>query len=167
MKTTLLMFFLLTFVSKFSFGQSQIFLKNGDKIEGEIKSLVNGVFTVKFKGNNITLKLSDIESIIMDKKASSNTSVNAKAEVKGVVTYYFNKNYGDKPDVGAIVYLRKTDTTNQKRSIFYTYNIVKVCKNSKNEFCVKQLKQLNADTKEGFDKIDSEAAQEKIKLDNS
>ena len=31
--------------------------------------------------------------------------MNAQSEISGTVTYYFNDNYGDKPDVGAKVFL--------------------------------------------------------------
>lgn len=165
MKTNLLAFILLTFLSTFAFSQSQITLKNGDKIEGEIKSLLNGILTVKFQANNITLKQADIESIIMDKKSVPVSTINTKATVKGVVTYFFNNNYGDKPDVGAMVYLRKTDSAHQEERVFIKYKVIQVCKNSKSEFCVKSLEKYNATTKEGLEAIDKEAFTERLKLD--
>jgi YHS domain-containing protein len=41
------------------------------------------------------------------KPAVANHSAVAKYEVRGVVTYFFNSNYGYKPDVGATAYITK------------------------------------------------------------
>lgn len=160
------------FLTVLTFGQTQINLKSGEKIEGEVKSLVNGVLTVNFKENNLTLKQSDIESIFFVKQSNSTPTSNNKAELRGVVTYYFNKNYGDNPDIGARIYLRKTDTTNRKASLIQKYGRAKVCRSligykTEVESCTRLLKELNADTKEGFDKMNTDMIGELVNLDDS
>jgi len=168
MKTLLLTLSLMTCIWSCSQGQSLVTLKNGNKIEGKIISLVNDTLTINFNGNIIKLKQSNIESIIMDKNTVT-VSTNTNATLKGVVTYFFNDNYGDKPDVGAKVYLRKTDTTNRKMSILFNYQLAKFCKYlwkiEKDEKHLKTLQKLNADTKKGFDKLDSLASNEVLNLD--
>src|SRR5690606_22897933 len=57
-------------------------------------------------------------------KNSSGDEINKKlnGEIKGVVTYFFNDNYGNKPDIGSEVMIRKTneeDSTRFMLSNFY------------------------------------------------
>lgn len=168
-------------LSTLCFGQSQVKLKSGETVEGNIKSLINDVLTLTFKGNTLTFKQSDIATIYFVKPVQEETKSTvviatppAKAELKGVVTYYFNKNFGDKPDVGARIYLRKTDTSNGKRSLIHNYDWARLCRSeigytgaskSEIEHCTKLLKELHADTKEGFDKMNTDVFQELLGLD--
>lgn len=169
-------------VSLCTFGQSQVKLRSGETVEGNIKSFVNGVLTVTFKGNVLTFKQADISAIFFVKPepetkvltqtttATPTPPTSTKAELKGVVTYYFNRNYGDKPDVGARIYLRKIDTTNGQRSVIYKYERARTCRalieyKTQIESCTKTLKELNADTKEGFEKLNKDVVAELVALD--
>lgn len=173
MKIIKLLFFLIPFVA---FSQNQIKLKSGENIDGTVKSLANGILTVTIKGNNLTFKQSDVEAIYFDKeKAKTNeqtqvSNTNQKSTLKGVVTYYFNKNYGDKPDVGAKIYLRKVDTINKKNSVIYDYGRAKVCRslikmNTSVESCKKTLADLGVETEKEFDDLSSKVVKEMLEMD--
>jgi hypothetical protein len=162
---------LLMTISLYSLGQHQINLKTGEKIEGEVKSLNTGVLQVAFKGNNISLNQADIESIFFSKPQGSATiGTESKGELKGVVTYYFNQNYGDKPDIGAKIYVRQADTTNGMRSVINQYQRARVCRSlieykTQIESCTKTLQELNADTDEKFSALDSKVSKDMLQLD--
>src|SRR3972149_2389822 len=116
--STLLMFLNFCFV----FSQHEIKLKSGETINGEVKSLLNGQLIVSFKGNNLKLEVSDIESIFFVKSTQSSKDANSdKGELKGVVTYFFNKNFGDRPDIGATVLINRTDSINGNKSLIGVY----------------------------------------------
>ncbi len=161
MKTIKLFLLLIPFIT---FSQNQIKLKSGESIDGNVKSLVNGILTVTIKGNNLTFKQSDVESIFFQKEKAQTQlqAVNQaqKATIKGVITYFFNKNYGDKPDVGAKIYIRKADTLNKKSSDIDLYQRVKVCRslikmNSNVEQCKKTLQDSNIQTDKDFDELNT------------
>ena len=99
-------------------------------------------------------------------------SSTAKSKLKGVVTYYFNSNYGFKPDVGAEVLIRKTNKSDETRLIIHNFYIAtnyrKVVSNSKitnikDEYSENKLIELGADTDEGYKKICSLATQHVFK----
>ena len=56
-------------------------------------------------------------------------------DIKGVVTYFFNRNYGQKPDVGAKIYFFNVDDipSNQKKSLDSIRTVWSVCKISPND----------------------------------
>lgn len=173
MKTIKLLFFLIPFVA---FSQNQVKLKSGENIDGTVKSLTNGVLTVTIKGNNLTFKQADVEAIYFDKaKVQEQPQVsnsNQKANLKGVITYYFNKNYGDKPDVGAKIYLKKTDTINKKRSVIYNYQRANVCRslikmNANVESCKKTLTEIGINSDKDFDDLNSKVIKEFMEMDYS
>lgn len=151
--------------------QTQVNLKSGEKLEGEVKSLIDGIITLNFKGNILTLKQNEIESIFFVKPIIDKTiqlSQNeAKGEFRGVVTYFFNNNYGDKPDVGATVYFKKVDTTGNNRSFTYKFTQANYCRNEKklSDYCIKLLKEVDADTDSGFKKLNYQTMEEFFKME--
>jgi len=166
--STLLMFLNFCFV----FSQHEIKLKSGETINGEVKSLLNGQLIVSFKGNNLKLEVSDIESIFFVKSTQSSKDANSdKGELKGVVTYFFNKNFGDRPDIGATVLINRTDSINGNKSLIGVYQIAQSYKSlitlgviSKDKVNI-ELKKLNADTEEGFKKLDFNAWKELLEFE--
>jgi hypothetical protein len=156
------------------FSQHEVKLKSGETIKGEVKTLLNGQLTVLFKGNNLNLMLSDIENISFVKSSQSSASFNSdKGELKGVVTYYFNRNIGDKPDVGSTVIIHKTDSINGSKSAIGDYqnaqlyrSLIALGAKSKDDEYNKKLKELNADTKEGFKQLDEKSFKEYLGLKN-
>jgi hypothetical protein len=153
---------ILSFVAT-AFGQTVITLKSGEIIEGNVTSLINGILKVSFKENPINIKQSELKSIDFVKGELKTIAPNkniSNGELKGVVTYYFNKNYGDKPDVGAKIYVRNTDTTGHKQSPTAKYERAAVLKYLVDnkvdvEKYSSQLKEMNGDTKAGFDELSS------------
>ena len=167
MKTLKLLFLL---ISISIFGQHQIRLKSGEKIDGLVKSLSNGVLTVAIKENSLTFKQSDISSIYFEKENLPSVTPNMKGNIKGVVTYYFNQNYGDKPDVGAKIYVRKTDSISKKNSVINKFQRVKVCRyllqmKTNIEDCKKTLANLGVETDADFDKLNSTILSEFLGMD--
>lgn len=154
--------------------QTLVTLKSGETINGTVTSLLNGVLKVTFKGNVVNIKQSDLKSIdfVKDdtKQLAATKTTSNSGELKGVITYYFNKNYGDKPDVGARIYVRKTDTTGLKRSPTSIYERAAVLKYLVDhkvdvEKYSAQLKELNGDTKEGFDALNSAVIKDLYSID--
>ncbi len=170
MKFKLLMISLL--ISSFCFAQSTVSLKSGETIEGNIVSLVNGVLKITFKGNTLNFNQSDLKSIEFVKSESKPQSgVNTvTGEVKGVVTYYFNKNYGDKPDVGAKIYMRKIDTAGHKNTAIQLYQRATTLKSLIDykvdvEKYTKLLEELSGSTKEGYSKLNSDVLTDIFKVE--
>ncbi len=160
----------------FAFSQNQIKLKSGENIDGNAISLTNGVLTITIKGNNLTFLQTDIEAIYFDKeKIQAQTLASnsiQKANLKGVITYFFNNNFGDKPDVGAKIYIRKTDTTDEKRSYIYNYERAKVCRdlikmNEVVESCKKTLKEIGVETDIDFDNLNFKVLDEFREMNNN
>ena len=84
-------------------------------MNGKLEGFKDDTIHFNFQGNKLKFKTSDIVSIYFDEKSASNdlnksTITNEiiasqEGRIFGVVTYFFNDNYGDKPDVGAEVYI--------------------------------------------------------------
>lgn len=106
--------------------QQIVILKSGEKINGRITSFSPGKLTLKFRGNLITLHDSVISAIYFD-SLQLKTDFDAKrqefSELNGVVTYYFNKNYGDMPDVGGNVYITPAEQIQIDSLTFPRYRI--------------------------------------------
>jgi hypothetical protein len=110
MKKLFLFITLSIILSNLSYGQNVLFLKSGDKINGKFEGCKNDTIIFKFQGNKLKFKTSDIISIYFDEKLTTNeVNTEIKGSLSGVVTYFFNENYGDKPDIGAKVHI--VDTT--------------------------------------------------------
>lgn len=154
--------------------QTLVTLKSGETINGTVTSLLNGVLKVTFKGNVINIKQSDLKSIdfVKDdaKQVAATKTTSNNGELKGVITYYFNRNYGDKPDIGAKIYVRKTDTTGRKLSPTAKYERAAVLKYLVDnkvdvEKYSSQLKEMNGDTKAGFDELSSAVIKDIYSID--
>ncbi len=86
--------------------QHTIVLKTGEKLRGKITELKNSKIIFLFKENNITIEQKDVSAIYFDENIKDKKSDSKKAaSLAGVVTYYFNDNYGFKPDVGSNIYI--------------------------------------------------------------
>lgn len=118
MKKTILLIMLSLILSNLSFGQNILFLKSGDKMNGKLEGCNNDSIIFKFQGNKLKFKTSDIISIYFDEKLatldlSKSTKTNEinqviQGSLSGVITYFFNKNYKNKPDLGAEVFIADT-----------------------------------------------------------
>jgi len=73
MRNTILIIFLLV-LSATAFSQHTVTLKSGEKMNGKVQSLNNGVVNFDFKGNIMKLNVADVTSIVF-----SESSVNTKA----------------------------------------------------------------------------------------
>jgi hypothetical protein len=104
-KKLLLLFYLFT-TFPILLAQHTVVMKTGEKLGGKILELKNSKIIFVFKGNNITIEQKDVSAIyfdgsITDKKIDSKQP----ASIAGVVTYFFNDNYGFKPDVGSNIFI--------------------------------------------------------------
>jgi hypothetical protein len=146
---------------------------NGKFIKGDEKQIV-------FISEGITMELPRnlVSSISFGEKevsvdARKQSASNGK--IKGVITYYFNKYQGYKPDLGAVVYACKTkvdigkvkDIDNEKeiddfiRTFFKYYNArvnreLMALNSSYAAECQQRLKKLGADTEAGWKKLENE-----------
>lgn len=75
MKKTLFLF-LTTTCYFFCNAQHVVNLKNGDKMNGNVKSLKDGVVTLQFKGNDIKLEVAEINSIVFDPSSGLTSTTN-------------------------------------------------------------------------------------------
>ncbi len=91
--------------------QQIMVLKNGNKMNGKIEKVNGDTISFKFQGNRLKIASVEIkaiyfdESSIQDEQIKEKTAGGENGKLTGVITYFFNDNYGDKPDVGAIVYI--------------------------------------------------------------
>lgn len=109
-KQLLLTFFLLT--NLICNSQNILFLKNGDRLNGKLEGLKLDTLIFKLQGTKIKIASSDIIAIYMDAKIAPSSLLNntnivkqESGKISGVLTYYFNQNFGDKPDVGASIFV--------------------------------------------------------------
>lgn len=84
--------------------------------KNEIPAVIDGeIIKSKRVGNDYFLNIDDLKKILgwEVKTTSDAISITTRqkdklaptSEIKGVITYYFNSNYGTKPDIGANIYL--------------------------------------------------------------
>ncbi len=81
--------FTLLFLSLFYLtlnAQHVIVLKSGEKMNGEVKSVSDGVIKFNFKGNEMSFKVAEVSSIIFDSSAPAvvNSTDAAASKTKGV-----------------------------------------------------------------------------------
>jgi hypothetical protein len=161
-----------------TFGQNILFLKNGDKINGKLEEYKSDTITFRFQGNSVKFNVFNVSSIYFDENfASKNLSIptmelgtKQEGRVFGVVTYFFNYNFGDKPDIGAKVYIvdsAKIPNFNKevvdsflhasfyKAAYFTKYQKRKV--NPKDTTTVKEIKKYNVDNDVAFSALDKRA----------
>jgi hypothetical protein len=148
------------------FPQHTLILKSGEKFQGKLSEYKKGQLKFLFKNNVMTFNDKDLVSIIFDssfaEKPKDDMVIKENAVIKGVVTYYFNRNYGYKPDVGAEVYIiNYKDLGNADTLSIKNFTLAKIVRNtmsmSEDDYkiqCYKQLTELNAETKDKFDSLD-------------
>ena len=113
MKNKILLIALTLILSFQGFSQNVLILKNGAKMNGKIEEYSNDTMSFTFMGNKLRFKSSDIKSVYFDEKSDTEDFKNTTKEkntikqerIYGVVTYFFNENLGNKPDVGAEIYV--------------------------------------------------------------
>lgn len=115
-----LYFFLITSLSILSVNAQQVLnFKNGNSMNGKIEKVVGDTIIFKFQGNRIKVHSSEISAIYFDPQVLENEKKkNSQVEIKegkisGIVTYFFNKNFGDKVDVGSTVYFLDSIAANE------------------------------------------------------
>jgi hypothetical protein len=172
MKKIILLFALILTLSNLGFSQNILFLKNGDKMNGKLEGFINDTVIFKIQGNNLKFYTSDIVSIFFDEnQATATNEIKPVSEAKifGVVTYFFNDNYGYKPDVGAEVYVADSaknssfdfatvDTFylgSKYRSIYLDYK--SMGKNQVPERVIARVKEYNVIDEASFNSLDERA----------
>lgn len=178
-----ILFLLLTNINS-TFGQHALLLKSGERMNGKVERFKNDTLTFSFKGNKMLFKSSDILALYFDDKkvaieqpSSSAKSVEQKQEgkISGVVTYYFNENYGDKPDVGTeVLIIDVAHVPNLHSATIDSFLYVKTYKSLYNlydkgggkipEDVIRIIKAYGVETKEGFDNLDNRAGEELFKM---
>ena len=184
MKHFLILLFTTSFIATI-FGQNVLILKSGEKLNGKVERFRNDTLTFNFKGNKMQFKSSEIVSIYFDEKeipkeqSTTVTSRETEGKIAGVITYYFNDNYGDKPDVGAKVLiinsLKVPDFHFATVDSFLNANTYKLLYDSyigmgqtPDNSLKENLKAYGVESQEGFDALDKRAENEldKIKFEN-
>lgn len=187
MNHVLMFLFTISFATTL-FGQNILVLKSGEKLNGKVERFRNDTLIFNFKGNKMQFKSSEIVSIYFNEKEISKEQstvfepIDQKAEGKiaGVVTYYFNENYGDKPDVGAkVLVIDALKVPDFKYSTVDSFMYANTYKNLYDSYAAerkskipdnvsKVVKEYGVDTKAGFDALDNRAEDEldKIRFSN-
>lgn len=185
MKYFLIFLFTTSFTATL-FGQNVLILKSGEKLNGKVERFRNDTLTFNFKGNKMQFKSSEIASIYFDEKEipkEQPTTLVAVQEpegkIAGVVTYYFNDNYGDKPDVGAKVliinslkvpdfHFATVDNFLKAKTYKLLYDSYVTMGQTPNNSIKENVKAYGVETAEGFDALDKRAVNEldKIRFDN-
>jgi hypothetical protein len=157
------------------FCQNVLLLKNGDKINGKLDGFKNDTIIFKFQGNKLKFRTTEIVSIIFDESFSSQITIkepniiaNKKKDgkISGVVTFFFNKNYGDKPDIGSKVFIADSlETTQINLSTLDSFQHGSFYRNILQEYkrlglktpadVLAELKKWNVEENVQFDSLDS------------
>jgi len=136
----------LSFVSEV-FPQHTMILKSGEHLEGKLVSYAKGRITFTFKGNTITLAESQVSSIHFQAFGDTSSAISqqlTRSRLNGVVTYFFNENYGHRPDVGAEIYILQRNKVDIDTSAIRDYRIIKL---------LAQIRQASAKALSDSDKI--------------
>ena len=78
---------------------------------GKVKSILNDELIYNFKGNDLKFSIKDVNAIYFT-ETPIKQNLSEQSTLSGVITYYFNQNYGDKPDVGARITINKIENLN-------------------------------------------------------
>src|SRR3989304_1308510 len=155
---------------KFVKGDTQSVTIRTGKVEKKIP--ITSILRITFKGN-------------LDRETKGKAFKNGT--LKGIVTYLFNDNFGDKPDVGSKVYAIPTSRNWGKESDlssiseeesfvkdlkgYYSANTLRnivaldmIMGEPVSENYVKELQKMGADTEEGFKLIDEKARKNLFKI---
>lgn len=166
----ILLFFVISFCILKVNSQNSLILKSGEKMNGVVEQINDGILIFNFKGNKLSINVSDISIINFDEiQSQSLTHLDSNSKINGVVTYYFNKNYGDKPDIGSDVYIidslncsafsMPTIDSFYYASIYRSYfNSYKSMRKDPPLEIIQQLKNWGADSDAAFRALDMRAS---------
>lgn len=173
----------LTALTCHSHGQNVLFLKSGEKLNGKVEKFAKDTLTFTFKGNKMQFKSSEIISVYFDEKKIPSEEVPKKTEVvevkqegkiTGVVTFYFNRNYGDKPDVGAeILIINSTNVPDFHLETVDSFRYASSYKSLYNSYASRgavpsditaNVKAYGVDTEQGYDAFDKRVGNELNKI---
>jgi hypothetical protein len=148
--------------------QNKIVFQSGEEMTGKVVSILNDELIFNFKGNNLKFPTKEV-NIIYFSESLNQQKLTEKTSLSGVVTYYFNKNYGDKPDVGAIITINKIENLNENalESLYNKFDAAKLKmamlsnidkKDPKFTEYTDELNKLGIYTQSDLDKLDMELA---------
>lgn len=143
------------------FGQNMLNLKSGEKMKGKVERFKNDTLFFNFKGTSMKFASKEIVSIYFSDDAirkddnhinPTSTEQKKEGKISGIVSYFFNDNYGYKPDIGASVLI-----IDVKKIPSFNYDIIKKFKNGE---CKQPNDAIDKSTYEElskikFDKIDT------------
>lgn len=154
-------------------------------MNGKLEGCKHDSIVFKFHETKLKFKNSDIISIFFDEKLapsdltkttkSNEIQLTTQGGISGVITYYFNKNYGDKPDVGAKIYiadsLKVTDFNIEVVDSFHyasfyksRYSTYKALGKVPDDIA-KQVEKYSLDDKLAYDSLDKRAAISLFKIE--
>jgi hypothetical protein len=114
--------------------QHTLELTTGEKLEGTLISFNKGRISFLFKGNSVTLSDSQVSAVYFQPtflRKGADSGKSEFAHISGVVTYFFNENFGHRPDAGAEIFVIPTSDAQIDSTIILTYSIFRVLKTIK------------------------------------
>jgi hypothetical protein len=156
-------------------------------MNGKLTGFVNDSVIYTIRGNALRFKTSEIISIyfeeslassFLDKSINSSSGVaESLGSISGVVTYFFNDNYGDKPDVGSEVYIVDVESVPDFSkatvdSFYYAsfYRNIYLDYKSRGrvpENIMTEVHKYNAIDKDAFNALDKQATTNLLKIEFS
>lgn len=106
----LLPFMLFAFNTLYICAQHQLIMSDGTILKGEVISYSSGEIKFNMLGNTMTFNLASVSAINFSEAPLQSTKSSNIVNVHGNVQYFFNDNYGDKPDVGADIWFLSMDS---------------------------------------------------------
>lgn len=130
--------------------------------------LLSQEIAVTESGKKVFLKKDGTYEFIVNSESSSHQ----KGKVKGVVTYFFNNNYGNKPDIGSQVFIRETTDNDSLKLLISNFNMAKTCRTLVNlkradeaeGFAEKTLKELNINSESDFENLSKKVYSHLLKV---
>lgn len=161
-----------------AFSDEILKLNSGEEMKGKLNKLEKGILYFNFKGNELKIKIDQIESIYFNSSNINRKIIdNNKTTLKGVVTYFFNENYGYKPDIGSEIFLiRKSElkdfdekSVNDFRDVYFYRNLYKSyldLDTGMDELVLKSYNEYGIKTEEQWEKYDKKVFNECRKIIN-
>ncbi|MEO5990932.1 MAG: hypothetical protein ABIP68_04795 [Ferruginibacter sp.] len=178
-----LIFIIIIGLNSRAIGQNTLILKSGETMKGKIERFSNDTLTFNFKGNRMKLKSSEIlavyfiEKDITNEKSTTSATLSApklEGKISGVITYFFNDNIGDKPDVGSeILIINSAKVPNFNFSTVDSFRYAKTYKTLYFSYAKRgkvpddireKVQKYGVETEEGFDALDNRARDELVKI---
>ncbi|CAN5625902.1 hypothetical protein BH11BAC2_BH11BAC2_13730 [soil metagenome] len=82
MKYFIIAIFILTGISGFS--QHTLFLKSGEKMNGEVQSINNNIISFAFKGTTMSFKVAEVKSILFDAESAVGSTPTSSGTISGM-----------------------------------------------------------------------------------